>query len=297
MMTTREVAAYLRIKERKVYDLVSAGKIPCSRVTGKWLFPKDLIDKWLADRTEHPGAGPNGAAEPQFAAPAVIAGSHDPLLEWALRESRLKLALLPGGSLDGLQRLVEGAALIAGMHVLDADGGYNERAVLEKTTRLPGKMVAVEWAQRTQGIVTAANNPLKLGEIRDLARKGIRVIARQAEAGSQILLDHLLRQRRVRSADIHFADPPARSESDLALAIVEGRADAGIAIEAAARQHRLGFVPLCRERYDLVMRQDDFFAPSVQELLAFGRTEACRVRARLLGGYDVAQLGRVAFRT
>ena len=77
-MTTREVAGYLRIKERKVYDLLRDKRIPSTRVTGKWLFPKHLIDQWVADGTEFPDR-----AMP----PPVLAGSHDPLLEWSLNES------------------------------------------------------------------------------------------------------------------------------------------------------------------------------------------------------------------
>ncbi|MEE8623067.1 MAG: helix-turn-helix domain-containing protein, partial [Alphaproteobacteria bacterium] len=81
MMTTREVADYLRIKQRKVYDLVSEREIPCTRVTGKWLFPKHLIDLWVLQATE--GALPR----PRAAPPPIIAGSQDPLLDWALQES------------------------------------------------------------------------------------------------------------------------------------------------------------------------------------------------------------------
>ena len=47
MLNTREVADYLRIKERKVYELLKDKRIPCTRVTGKWLFPKGEIDAWL----------------------------------------------------------------------------------------------------------------------------------------------------------------------------------------------------------------------------------------------------------
>ena len=76
MMNTREIADYLRIKERKVYELVRAKEIPCSRVTGKWLFPKHLIDIWVAQKTEYARTG----AEIRASAP-IAAGSHDPLLE------------------------------------------------------------------------------------------------------------------------------------------------------------------------------------------------------------------------
>jgi excisionase family DNA binding protein len=51
-MNTKEVADYLRIRQRKVYALLRAKRIPCSRVTGKWLFPKHLIDLWVAENTD-----------------------------------------------------------------------------------------------------------------------------------------------------------------------------------------------------------------------------------------------------
>ena len=35
----------------------------------------------------------------------LVAGSHDPLLEWAVRESRCGMAMLCHGSEDGLQRV------------------------------------------------------------------------------------------------------------------------------------------------------------------------------------------------
>src|SRR3546814_23014 len=84
MMTTREVADYLRIKERKVYDLVRLNRIPCTRVTGKLLFPKNLIDRWMADSTAT--AATEGAAPPP-----VMAGSRDPLLDWAVDRKSTRL--------------------------------------------------------------------------------------------------------------------------------------------------------------------------------------------------------------
>ena len=98
LLTTKEVADYLRIKERRVYELVRQGAIPCTRVTGKWLFPRVQIDLWLAE---------NAAGEQTVAPPPVIAGSHDPLLDWAVKESGCGLALLPGGSLDGIDRFAQ----------------------------------------------------------------------------------------------------------------------------------------------------------------------------------------------
>ena len=97
--------------------------VPCTRVTGKWLFPKTLIDLWLAE-----SAAGQGPARVQ--APPVIAGSHDPLLDWAAQESGCGLALLPGGSLDGLKRFAGGEARLAGLHLYDAETeSFNAAAV------------------------------------------------------------------------------------------------------------------------------------------------------------------------
>jgi excisionase family DNA binding protein len=288
LMSTREVADYLRIKERKVYDLVRARKIPCSRVTGKWLFPRDLVDRWVAQNTEFAAAG---AAVPP---PPVVAGSHDPLLDWAVRESRCGLALMPGGSLDGLKRLAAGEATLAGLHVIDSESGaYNVPAI---TQNLRGRdIVAVTWAEREQGLVVAAGNPHKIDSVAALRGRKIRLATRQPEAGAQILLLHLLAEAGIKLGEIATLPKPALNETDLGLAIVEGKADAGIAVRAVAQQYRLDFVPLARERFDLVMHRRDYFEPAVQRLLAFAATPAFRTRAQELGGYDVKALGSVVY--
>jgi excisionase family DNA binding protein len=285
-MTTKEVAAYLRIKERRVYELVRQRAIPCTRVTGKWLFPKTLIDLWLADKVE----GERRSEAP----PPVIAGSHDPLLDWSVKESDCGLALLPGGSLDGLKRFGEGAALAAGLHLFDAETGDYNVATVSGTFPALGA-VLIEWARRRQGLVVAAGNPLGIESLRDLKEKGARVVARQPEAGSYLLLAHLLEQAEMALEDLTCIDGTARSETDLGLAILEGRADAGLAVEAAARTLKLDFVPLQEERYDLLMRRRDYFEPPMQSLLAFARGPAFAERAAQMGGYDLAGTGTVRF--
>ncbi len=288
MMTTREVAAYLRIKERKVYDLVRGRRIPCSRVTGKWLFPRQLIDLWVAEGVE--GAA-QSVARP---APPVVAGSHDPLLDWCLRESGSELAMLPGGSLDGLDRLAAGKALVAAVHVLDAaSGSYNVPLVRQRLPGLP--VVIIHWAVRRQGLVLAAGNPLGIGGLADLADKPARVVQRQDEAGSQILFRHLLERAGIDRGGLELIPQPARSEMDLALAVHEGKADAGLAIEAVARQLKLEFLPLAQERYELVLRRRDYFEAPFQDLLDFVRGPEFRARAPELAGYDTGAMGAVVY--
>jgi excisionase family DNA binding protein len=299
-LTTREVADYLRIKERRVYELVRQRQIPCTRATGKWLFPRALIDRWIADQLE--GTRPSARETPP-----VVAGSHDPLLDWAVKESGCGLALLPGGSLDGLRRLADGAARVAGLHIFHADRASGEAveevaAVSEafnvpnvRDTAGPADAVLLEWAKRTQGLVLPAGNPDGVAGFHDLAEKRLPVARRQAESGSGLLLDHLLDQAGLSSDALSFVEETARSEMDLGLAILEGRARAGVAVEAVARALQLDFVPLTRERFDLLMARRDHFTDPVQRLFAFARSEAFAARARRLGGYDVTGLGTVHY--
>jgi excisionase family DNA binding protein len=286
-MSTREVADYLRLKERKVYELVRTRRIPCTRVTGKWLFPRALIDAWLARNLAYEGA-------PVLASPPVAAGSQDPLFEWALRESGSDLALLAGGSADGLRRVAEGDAAIAGVHILDSPtGDYNVPAV--RATAALFDVVVVEWAKRMQGLILASGNPLGIAAIADLAGRRGRVARRQDGAGAHTLFLHLLDRAGVGFAELDVVEPPALSESELAAMIADGKADCGVGIQAAARRFRLDFVPLHHERFDLVLRRRDYFEVPAQTLLAFARTEAFRRRAEELGGYDLAEHGRVVF--
>jgi putative molybdopterin biosynthesis protein len=289
LMNTREVADYLRIKERKVYDLVRTGSIPCARLTGKWVFPKTLIDLWVIRHTQ---------ADPEIGAdwhtPRVVAGSHDPLLEWALRESGCECAMLFDGSLDGIKRLASRQAMVCGTHILDPNTGlYN--VDLARQILLGSGAVLLEWAKRDQGLVIASGNPLGIRQLSDLRKRKVRFVDRQPTAGSHVLLTHLLAGAGMSRDDLNLVGITARSETDVATTVLDNKADAGIAIAAVARQFRLDFLPLHRERYDLAIARRDYFEPPFQQLLTFARSPAFSERARELGGYDISMFGQVIY--
>jgi len=286
MMTTREVADYLRVKERKIYDLISREQIPCSRVSGKWLFPKALIDRWILQNAR-------GGPVRHEPAPPVIAGNHDPLLEWAVRESGSALAFLAGGSLDGLQRVARREAALCGTHMRDAETGDYTIAWVERV--LAGQdVVVVAWAKRAQGLVVAPGNPLDIADVTQLA-DGPRVVRRQEGAGSRLLLDQLLVDANVAEDAVTYADDVARTEADLAAMVADGKADAGVAIGAAASMFRLDFVPLHEERFHLVVDRHAYFEPPFQSLLKFTGSPAFAARAGELGGYDISAVGSVVW--
>ena len=284
-LTTRELADLLHIKERKVYELASSGEVPCSRATGKLLFPRQGIEAWIASRAH--GMSPARGDDP----PRVLLGSHDPLLEWALRASGAELATLLDGSLDGLERFARGEGVAAGLHLYTPESDDWNRALVE--TRFGhAPVVLVELAWRQRGLIVAPGREADLPEV--AALRGRRVVPRQGGAGTQVLLHHLLDEAGLTTDDVMWAET-ARSEIESALAVLEDKADAVLGLEAVARQLRLGFVPLVRERFDLLADRRAWFEPPLQRLMDFCRGEAFRAKATDLTGYDIRGLGRVHF--
>jgi putative molybdopterin biosynthesis protein len=287
-LTTDEAAAHLRMSERKLYELVAAGAVPCSKVTGRWLFPKQTLDRWVAAGLV---AGPT-AQDP----PPIIGGSHDPLLEWALRESGSALANLPEGSEGGLRRLVRGEVIGAAIHLHRIEG-EDERVNEEAVATTPGlhDAVVIAFARREQGLVVAPGNPLKLRDIASVAATKARVAQRNDGAGAQLLLLSLLHRAGIRHDALNAVSPASVTGADLAAAIRAGRADCGVATRSVARAAGLDFVPLGWEYFDLVLRQRHYFAPSFQTLFAFLRGPVFAARAQELGGYDTSETNRVRF--
>jgi len=284
-LTTREVADLLRVKERKVYDLAASGGIPCRRVTGKLLFPRAEIEAWLA------GGEVQAAVRP--AAPSnIVAGSHDPLLDWAIRESGSGLATFFDGSLDGLDRLRDGQASLAGLHVYEPDReDWNLEHVRATLGRAP--VVLVEWARRQQGVLLSPAAAKQVTSVADLA--GRRVVRRQASAGAGILFGHLLVKAGLGEDQVDFSRDLARTETEAAASVASGQAEAAPGLEAMARQFGLAFLPTALERYDLVVDRRAWFEPPFQRLRAFTASPAFGAKAAEFGGYDLTGHGRIVW--
>jgi excisionase family DNA binding protein len=281
-LTTREVAALLRVRERKIYEMAAEGEIPCRKLTGKLLFPRAEIEAWLSGA---PAPRPRAEAMPE-----VMCGSHDPLLDWAIRASGSGLATLFDGSLDGLDRLARGEAVAAGLHVFEPERGDWNLAHAE--ARLAGApVVLVEWARRQQGVILAAGRAGRIARVADLA--GLRIARRQPASGAGLLFDHLLAEAGLSGEDIRPLEELARTETEAATAVASGAADAAPGLEAAARQFGLAFLPTIEERFDLAVDRRGWFEPPMQRLLAFARGGALAEKAAALGGYDVSRLGTV----
>lgn len=290
LLTTSEAADYLRLGERKLYELVAADAIPCSKVTGKWLFPRHELDRWVLSGLAQPaGMVPESP-------PPIVGGSQDDLLEWCLRRSGSGLASLNEGSESGIARLLRGEVAAAAIHFHSA-GEEDEPANVTAVRAMPRlhDAVVVALARREQGLLLTAGNPKGLRSLADVLSRNAKMAVRQKGAGAQMLLETLLARTGAALSDLNRLDPPCLTGPDLAAAIRAGTADCGIATRSAARASGLDFVPLLWENFDLVMRQRSYFQPPMQALIRFLAQDELKARAEDLTGYDVAPAGLIRF--
>ncbi len=290
-LTTSEAAEYLRLGERKLYELVTSGAIPCSKVTGKWLFPRHELDLWvLSGLARPPGMI---AADP----PPIVGGSQDDLLEWSLRESGSGLASLNEGTARGVERLQRGEAIAAAIHFHgnavsgNTDGDANVAAVRGMPSLHDAVLVGL--VRREQGLLVAPGNPRNLRKLSDVAASRARLAVRQPGAGADMLLGTLVAREGIDPKELRRLDPPCLTGPDLANAIRAGHADCGIATRAAAKSAGLDFVPLLWENFDLLMRQRSYFRPAMQALIRFLRDIRFNQRAGELTGYDTSPAGEI----
>ena len=279
-LTTREVAALMRVKERKIYDLVARGDIPYSKTTGKLLFSKDAVLAWI-----------NKDSLPIGKTQLTISGSHDPLFEAVLRQTGADIATLWNGSTAGLERVVKGQASAALLHIYFApDRSWNIDAV--KTDRAKKDVVLLHWANRSRGLVmttAAAENVTSLSSIQPW-----RLSQRQAGAGAQIMFDHLLAEAGLEKDRLDLA-AACHTELESVLTLLEGQADIAFGLQHFAAKYDLAFLPLVTESVDILIDRKMVFEPAFQTLLAFCHTDNFTELVSSFVGYDTAGLGQVRF--
>ena len=292
-LTTSEAADYLRLGERKLYELVTTGAIPCTKVTGKWLFPRHELDLWVLSGLARPAG--MMTAEP----PPVVGGSQDELLDWSLRESGSNLGSMSEGSARGLERLQRDEVMAVAVHFHDLDGDGNLASDASATALRDAPdlhdAVLVAFVRREQGLVLPPGNPKKLRGLADVLALGARMAMRQQGTGAQMLLDVLLTRAGASTRDLRRVEMPALTGPDLAEIVRAGQADCGVATRAAARSAGLDFVPLVWENFDLAMRQRSYFRPAMQALIRFLSERRLRQRAEELTGYDPSPAGQIRF--
>ena len=281
--TTEELADFLRIKSRKVYDLVSKDLVPHSRVMGKLLFSKIEISNWISgNKTEDIHLK---------SVPIVLLGSHDPLLELAVKNSKSGIAMSFDGSTQGIERFKLNEGFVSGLHLYDNDENIWNVPIVKK--QLSDKaVVLIEWAKRERGLIFKENNNIKNISIKNY--KGKRLVRRQIGSGSEIYLQYILRTYNLSHDDFKRTEI-AYSENDAVHLVLSDKADVTLGLKSEAKKYQLGFCPIITERFDLVVDRKFWFEKPFQDLLNFCKTNHFKEIASNLDGYNIIDLGKVHF--
>ena len=298
MMNTKEAAKYLGIHEKQVYALIKSKKIPSTRVTGKWVFPKKLIDDWI-DSSAKGGLEQVRKKSKRIEGAFLASGSNDPILDMLhtyMRKSYPEFFIFSAniGSTDGLKALNMGYTDIAWSHLLDPKSGEYNIPFL--SNYLPNmKPVVVNLFRRDLGFVVAPKNPLRIRGFEDLAKKEVKLINRQKGSGTRVLLDHHLRRLKISTSNINGYEREVYTHFEVGLSILSKEADVGIATVAVSKLLGLPFIPITQECFDMILDQSTFFEKGIQAFIEILNSQEFRNRIGGLGSYDFKDSGKILY--
>lgn len=232
----------------------------------------------------------------QIARTILCTGSHDlclDLIHDCLKQGdpAYPLASTHVGSLGGIMAIRDGMTHIAGSHLLDpATDTYNTPYL--KQYLADRDVALITLVHREQGFMVPAGNPKGIRGVRDLARDDVTYINRQAGSGTRVLLDYELSRAGLNADSIRGYGNEEYTHMSVAVAVLSGKADAGLGVMAAARALQLDFIPVTEERYDLIIPREFLVLPGIQRLLEIINTVAFKERVEKMGGYSTRETGR-----
>jgi excisionase family DNA binding protein len=290
----------LQINEKQVYRLIRHGGIPCTRVTGKWLFPQSLVEEWVqrsASAKTLATSRPSAVTE-RFGLDRglLVAGSNDLLFDSLCELTRRRypeylIYVTNLGSFGGLEALKQGKAHVALAHLREPTSGEYNVPFLGQYVSLDAAVLVTLWHRRV-GLLCRPSGP-KVEAFAHLRQRKLRFVNRQYGSGIRWLIDQRLQEAKVKPNHLKGYDTEVWTHWEVGMHILRGQADVGVATEAVARLFGLTFREVVEERFDLVVLKDSYFTKPIQALLEVLVSNAFKARATALAGYDVRETGKV----
>ncbi len=287
-MDVREAAGYLHLTPKKVYALAAEGLLPATKITGKWLFPRALVDQWLLE-SSHGGV---------LADRLVVAGGDDPLLADALERLAAEhgagalIALAPVTTRQAIELLAARRAELAALHWgPGAESALRHPALLARH-RGHRDWVLVRACEREHGLVV---HPELGGESSAALCTGPRRWALRPEgSGALRFLRETLAGLGVDRERLTVAAvaPSARAAAAL---VASGAAEVAPGTRALAAEHALAFVPGGWEALDLAVPRAVYFRRLFRRLLEALRDPPATALAERLGGYRLERSGEIVW--
>lgn len=227
----------------------------------------------------------------------TLFASHDDGLSllrgFAAAQAQLHLDVRFCGSVDAIAALNAGRCTLAGFHSSQQPGLGSQTQRTYQPLLEPGRHKLIGFAERSQGLMVAPGNPLRLEGMADVVRRRARFVNRPVGSGTRLLCDELLQRDGIAASDLAGYERDEPSHAAVAQAVASGSADAGLGIAAAARARGLHFVPLLQERYYLVCLKEALEEPPIASLRRLLQGEAWQHQLAALPGYAPWRCGEV----
>ena len=290
---------FLRVKVGKVGEKFFATPLPRGSGIITSLTQADGI---IQIPTLSEGLNENEEVEVELLKPAeeilntvVMVGSHDLSLDILANllgrfYPPIFLSSHPVGSLSGILAIKNGICHMAGSHLLDPETGeYNFPYIHTYLNGIDLRVINLVF--REQGLIVQQGNPKKIKGLKDLLRKEINLVNRQKGSGTRILLDHTLKTLSLDPNRIRGYEREEFTHMAVASTVASGIADVGLGILPAARAMNLDFIPIAKERYDLIIPTLYFGDKKIQRMIETIRSDEFKKMLFKMGGYDVSRTG------
>ncbi len=297
-----EIGKLLKISRGTVYELLKRGEIPSYRVGKKIRISQADLQVYM-----HVSEAPikSTTANIQISLEKLIIENQgliicgqDIVLDVLTRYLEKKNPMLRSlrsyvGSIDGLLALYKGTANITATHLWDGETGEYNIPYVRRL--LPGqRTVIINLVYRTLGLYVASGNPKAIRDWPDLLKPNVTFVNRDKGSGTRVMLDEHLRNLNIDSRDIKGYQNEEMSHIAVASTVARGLADVGLGTEKDALQvPEIEFVPLKKERYDLVLYKNDLEKSNFQTLLSILRSVEFKEEVNGMGGYDTSMMGEI----
>ncbi|MCL1701219.1 helix-turn-helix transcriptional regulator [Lysinibacillus sp. Bpr_S20] len=299
--TIEEVAQLLKVSKLTIYDLVKKGDLPIFRVGRQMRVDRTDLQLYIQkSKTGVTPASSTAMTTPSTKTKKVIISGQDLALDllgkYIEKKQSNKVLRSHEGSFNGVMALYNGECDIASLHLYDGDTGDYNTPYLKKIF-VSHSYILLNLVSRRAGFYVQKGNPLQIQSMEDFKTKSLKLMNREKGSGARTFLDEQLRMHHISPSSIEGYNEEEMSHIDVASAVANGHADIGIGIEKISKLIEVDFIPLIKERYDIVLLktpENHLLIESVKEIL---NSPEFQSEIDALGDYDVTKMGQVIYET
>lgn len=302
--TIEEIAQILKVSKLTVYDLIKKEKLAAYRVGRQMRVDEADLNAYksgakISNRSVELGKGAETLSQSGTGARPVIISGQDVSLDILSKHiensgSPFRPLRSYAGSLNSLISMYHGECDIVSLHLFD--GETQEYNVPYTKRVLTGhSYLVINLLYRSAGLYVQKGNPKQLASWEDIGQPGLRMVNREKGSGARVLLDEQLKLHEIKSKDVQGYEVEESNHLGVAGAVADQRADFGIGIEKAARMVGVDFIPLIKERYDLIIKKTEQNQSLIQLILSVLQSSAYRQEMESIGGYDLSDMGQVIY--